>query len=149
MNQNAHYNFTDEDMMSPIYCMKCHTHVPRLVSSAGKGICPRCIQEIQHAIYLKEQERLQKEAQKKQQQLAKKQAIYYKDTGKGKCPQCASTNIFQLENHQGGDVGLKSSACCLGCLCAWPLLLAIPFVGNSRKVGTSRQCRSCGYRWAV
>jgi hypothetical protein len=30
--------------MQPVYCIVCRQHIPKLVSNAGKGICPQCVE---------------------------------------------------------------------------------------------------------
>lgn len=40
-------NFTDEDRVSPVYCIGCRTHIPRTASNANRGLCAACIAKIQ------------------------------------------------------------------------------------------------------
>lgn len=135
--------------MFPVWCSQCHQHIPRLVSNAGQGVCPSCIQANQVAQAAAAQAQQRAIVAQQQVQLAQQQAHFQVNTGMGRCPQCGSTHIKEFDNVQGADYGLKSTACLLGCCCAWPMLLVAPFVGNQRKTGTSRQCMNCGNRWPV
>jgi hypothetical protein len=74
---------------------------------------------------------------------------YQINTGMGMCNQCRGTNIVQIQNVDNSAAGQKGTAFLLGLCCLWPLLLAIPFVGNKRVTGYSRQCMTCGNRWPV
>lgn len=35
--------FTDEDNLFPVYCLKCHKHIPRSLSNFNKGYCGICV----------------------------------------------------------------------------------------------------------
>ena len=86
----------------------------------------------------------------------------------GKCPQCGSTHIEQIEEHsekQGcanamGVVGIGALllSCLMPCLSlavafwgllGWGAVSLAPHLVSKEKIGTSRQCVSCGYRWRV
>ena len=141
--------FTDEDTLFPVWCTQCRQQIPRAVSNANQGICPKCVRGNQVAQQATLQAQQVALASQQQANLQQQQAIFSANTGMGKCPQCGSTNIYQFDNLQPVDNSLKTTACLLGCLCAWPMLLVAPFVGNQKKTGTSRACKSCGNRWPV
>ncbi len=57
-------HFTEEDVFNPVYCPRCHRHVPRAEAERYRRLCQDCATE-----------------------------LYYTDTEHGKCPRCGSTNI--------------------------------------------------------
>ncbi len=149
------YTFSHDDVMDPVYCRVCRQQVPRAVLSAA-GLCPGCIQA--------EQVAAQQTALPQQQA---QQAVHGKNTGMGRCPQCQSTNVAQIENTARDGTGkvLKAVGCplsCIGsCFLFLPLLLPLLilgivlfvagcFFGNGiRLISTSRACHYCGHRWLV
>ncbi len=46
---NPTFTFTPDDMMHPVYCKQCRTHIPLVILTQGNGICPDCIQADQQA----------------------------------------------------------------------------------------------------
>ena len=43
------YHFTPDDRIQPVYCVGCRQHIPRVVSAAGRGLCPGCLAKLQGA----------------------------------------------------------------------------------------------------
>ena len=46
---NSTYTFSPDDMMNPIYCRECRTHIPRDVSTEGSGLCLACFSKREQA----------------------------------------------------------------------------------------------------
>jgi len=161
------YAFTPDDNMFPVYCTGCRAHIPKLISTANNGPCPTCLQNQQAAARAAAQAQGAAQQQAQATQDAQAAAVYNVDTGMGACPQCTSRNIVQFEDTvpntgEKNGVALAALACfIIGLLtvCFWigiPLIILsviLLIIGlcmpGTKKIGTSRQCRYCGFRWHV
>lgn len=157
------YQFSQDDILFPVYCVNCKTHIPKQVSNAGGGWCPVCIGR-QHA------QAVQNAQAAQAAQQAHAAALYSTVTGLGYCPQCQSTNIVQFDNvaqvKTGGlGVGLAGIVLfvvgipfiCVGGIglifmaAGFVMIMISLFTPSARThaIGTSRECRYCGFRWQV
>ena len=84
---NPQFAFTPDDMMNPVYCKQCRTHIPALISSQYYGMCPDCSQAYQQsqALALQQQQAAQAQ-QAAAQQAAHQQAVAAKATKRGMLP---------------------------------------------------------------
>lgn len=121
--------------------------------------------EERRRIHREEKERLAREAREEKERTAREERelrqaqervlaqqraeAYWATVKLGKCPQCGSTYIREIQVKSGGDRGAQEAACCVGCCLFWPLALLAPFLGNKQVIEIHRECASCGYRWRV
>ena len=159
---NPKYSYTQDDLMQPVYCTVCRQHIPKAISNAGSGVCPDCVASANAAAAstAAQQAALQQQAQ---------QAHFNLQTGMGKCPQCQSTNIAEFENtaktqasaYIGGGCCLIILSVPLFCTVVLSIIglilvivgIILAIIGMSmntkKKIGPSRICNFCGYRWLV
>lgn len=168
----------NDDDLNPLYCSRCHKHIPASELRQYNGVCYNCTEDIKNlkvqTVYAAQQQQI---ADVKAQQ-ALKEDVYKKDTGKGCCIQCKSRNLCDFERDAGGgDKGIQWGTGFLGCggavvlmlllipllICAWPLFLIVccglliclgliiltPFLGKKSIKETIRHCYACGYEWRV
>jgi hypothetical protein len=61
---NPTFTFSPDDMMNPVYCRQCRTHIPLAVSAQGNGLCPDCVQANQQAQTIAFQQQQSAQAQR-------------------------------------------------------------------------------------
>jgi hypothetical protein len=54
------------------------------------------------------------------------------------CPRCKSPHHFMRRTANPAVVG------CLGCVCLWPFLMALPFI-----LAKHYTCMDCGHQWTL
>jgi len=143
------YVFDQDDMMQPIYCIQCRSHIPRIVSNLGKGLCPICIA---HNVHIS----LQAPASPPTPVV-----VIQGPT----CPNCGSSSVSDYSHQVRNDTRASMSAVgglliFLGVLgiCFGGLILA--FIGflifivaiclpAKNTVGFGRRCAGCGHSWSI
>lgn len=162
MSQSPIYNFSQDDVLFPIYCTQCRSHIPRDISDLGKGLCPDCISANVVAMQALALAKQQAQQQRQAQQQAAKAALHAVDTGLGRCPVCGSTNLskdfdFHVNHSKSSNLswslamvaaGIVSLVCCLPvAVVLIPLGIVLGVLSLLQSSGTRvyfRNCNSCG-----
>lgn len=134
-------------MFAPTYCTRCRKPIPSDVSRQ-QGICDACKTILEQEAARKAAAEAENAHRQMQEEERRHAEWFRRDTGKGKCPACQSTNISDIRHVQDDRIGKRAWVCCYGCGCFLPLLLLLPFVG-SRWVSFSRRCNVCGHQWPI
>lgn len=153
-------DFTDQDILDPIYCIDCKAHVARadLIDDALCGTCyaARALAEVKRRDDAKTAAAAAQRAE-----ADRKLAVFTRDTHRGKCPQCQSTNIEEIVNSTPNTLRpvLMGLGGCTGCVTLFlvPVLAlvgAVVFIVGAvqpgiHRLGVSRICQACGHRWLV
>jgi len=155
--------FTQDDVMFPVYCTSCRTHIPRSVSNANNGLCVSCAQAQAASNALQMQSQAQAAAVAQAQAVAAQQAIWARDTGNGICPNCRSRNItVSAVTTMGRNTAMGNAAgiflvlgICLVCVYVGIVFLVlsavctIVYFGSKQPkvLGYQRNCNACGNQW--
>lgn len=149
MAQN--YVFTQDDQMSPVYCIRCRSHIPRAVSNSNGGLCDDCLSH-------------QRQAAQQAQAKASAAAV-----GLSACPHCHALKVQSIPQYES-SAAISSSYIRAGLLlillgvalfcCVWVvaivmvglgfLFIIIGFLTPSRHlVSTTYHCTACDARWVI
>ena len=154
---------SDEDELFPVYCLRCKRRTPRAVSDANVGYCAECLVVVTDEMVRVEadlkivadnriaakQDAKQRRIEAAQERFGSKRNVVSSSTmPMGKCPQCGGADLIQFEDWKATDLKKKSDY--LAGALLFPIAIVGVFAaGNGKRLGTSRECNSCGHRWPV